>query len=239
MRALYRNERGRHRGKCVNFAARARSSGINHSMFPVFADIHLPTRPPVTPGLDFPSFSLHSAREKVTPRSCARRWPQKIRSLQRSALFLRLAPDLVHNSRSGSPPLHRLPRRWCSPRVAPFTSLAAPQRHCAARRGPLQLIGRARCAHSLRRATLLFRRPPLLAALLLSVGFPPIPVTTIFRGVAMLTSGDAGVRVRASHGVVCVGSGEGVRGSVRAEAGCPPFFLSWLEVHDDWKVPLR
>ena len=26
----------------------------------------------------------------------------------------------------------------------------------------------------------------------------------------------------------------------RAEAGCPPFFLSsWLEVHDDWKVPLR
>ena len=159
MRALYRNERGRHRGKCVNFAARARSSGINHSMFPVFADIHLPTRPPVTPGLDFPSFSLHSAREKVTPRSCARRWPQKIRSLQRSALFLRLAPDLVHNSRSGSPPLHRLPRRWCSPRVAPFASLAAPQRHCAARRGPLRLIGRARCAHSLRRATLLFRDP--------------------------------------------------------------------------------
>ena len=104
MRALHRNERGRPRGQCVNFAARARSSGINHSMFPVFADIHLPTRPPVTPGLDFPSFSLHSAREKVTPRSCARRWPQKIRSLQRSALFLRLAPDLVHNSRSGSLP---------------------------------------------------------------------------------------------------------------------------------------
>ena len=57
-----------------------------------------------------------------------------------------------------------------------------------------------------------FSRPPLCAALLLSVGFPPIPVTTIFRGVAMLTSGDAGVRVRASRGVVCVGTGEDVRG---------------------------
>ena len=37
------------------------------------------TTPPARPWrpADFPSFSLHSAREKVTPRSCARRWPQK------------------------------------------------------------------------------------------------------------------------------------------------------------------
>ena len=88
----------------MNVASRARCSGIHRSMVPVFADIHLCGRPPAALGLDFPSFSLHSARENAPPRSCARRWPRKVRSLRRSAAFLRLAPDRVHNPRAGSSP---------------------------------------------------------------------------------------------------------------------------------------
>ena len=120
-------------------------------MFPVFADIHLPTRPPVAPGLVLPA--------------------------RRSARFTRGAAATLRGAT----------RSTAADWVSALRAFAA-SRDAA------------------------FSRPPLLAALLLSVGFPPIPVTTIFRGVAMLTSGDAGVRVRASRGVVCVGTGEGVRG---------------------------
>ena len=212
MRALHRNERGRRRGKCVNFAARARSSGINHSMFPVFADIHLPTRPPVTPGLDFPSFSLHSAREKVTPRSCARRWPQKNTLAPKERLIppprARSCSQSVIGKTTFAPP----PRPLVLPtrRSARFTCGAAATLRGATRSTAAHWASSLRAFAASRDVA--FSRPPLLAALLLSVGFPPIPVTTIFRGVAMLTSGDAGVRVRASRGVVCVGSGEGVHG---------------------------